>query len=58
MFKRGGELSTLSVFKPKGNIKYLRLIVMDFNLKDLRENPNPSQEGVFDMEQATSVSIL
>ena len=45
MFKRGGVLSTLGIFKPKKNIKYSRLILMDSNNKDLRENS--SQEGSF-----------
>jgi len=40
MFKRGGALSTLAIFKPKGTVKYLRLMFMDFNIKDLRENPS------------------
>jgi len=56
MFSRGGALSTLSIFKTKGNIKYSRLVFMDFNTKDFRGNPY--QEGVFDAEQATNLKIL
>jgi len=54
MFKRGGALSTLCIFKLKGNIKYSRLILMDFKNKDLRENPY--QEGVLVVEQTTSTN--
>ena len=55
MFKKGHALSTLSIFISKGNIKYSRLIFMDFNI-DLSENP--SQEGVFDVDQDTGAKIL
>jgi len=40
IFKRGGTLSTLGIFKPKENAKYSRLVFMDFNIEDLRENPS------------------
>ena len=56
MFKRDGALSILGIFKPKENIKYSRLILMDFNNKDLRANI--SQKGVFNVEQATDLKIL
>jgi len=56
MFKRGSALSTLGIFKPKVNVKYSRLVFMDFNIQDLR--PNPSQEGVFDEEQATNLKFF
>jgi len=56
MFKRGGALSTLGIFKLKVNVKYSRLVLMDFNIKDLRKNP--SQEGLFDAKQATDLKIL
>jgi len=56
MFKRGGALSTSGIFKPKENMKYLKLILMEFNNKNFRENP--SQTGVFKAEQAISIKIL
>jgi len=40
MFKRGGALSTMGIFKPKRNIKYSWLILMDFNDKELTANPS------------------
>jgi len=55
-FNRGGALSTLSIFKLTRNIKYSRLILMDFNNKNLRANPSP--QGVFDREQTTNLKIL
>ena len=51
MFKRGGMLSTLDIFKPKGNVKCSRLVFTVFNIKDLKANP--FQEGVLDVEQTT-----
>ena len=56
MFKRDGALSTLGIFKHKGVIKYLNLILMDLNNKDLRENP--CHEGVFDAERGINPKIL
>ena len=56
MFKRGGTLCILGIFKPKANVKYSRSVLMDFNIKDLRVNP--SQEGFFDAEQATVLKVL
>jgi len=56
VFKRGDTLSTLGIFKTKGNIKHLRLMLMDFNIKDLKANL--SEEWVFNAEQATGVKIL
>jgi len=39
MVKRGGALSTLGIFKPIENIKYSRLVFIDFNIMDLRTKP-------------------
>jgi len=46
----------LDIFNPKWNIKYPRLIIMNFNYRDL--GSNPSQEGVFVAEQANDLKIL
>ena len=54
--KRDGALSTFGIFKFKEDIKYSRLILMDFNNKDLRTNS--SQKVVFDVELATNLKIL
>jgi len=51
MFNKGGALSTLGIFRPEGNVEYSRLMLMDFNINDLTENP--SQEGMLDAEQTT-----
>jgi len=56
MFKRGNALSTLDIFKPKENIKYSGLILMNSNNKYLRVNP--SQDGVFHMKQTIDLKIL
>jgi len=42
-FKKRGVLSTLDVFKPRSGKRHPRLMSMNFNPYDLRENP--SQEG-------------
>ena len=47
VFTRGGARSTLGIFKPNGNIKYSRWVLIEINNKYLRANP--SQEGVFNM---------
>ena len=46
MFKRGGALSTLSIFKPKGNNKALKFMSIYYNPNNLRANT--SQLGEVD----------
>ena len=40
MFKKGKVLNTLDLFKPKGGMKYTKLVSIDFNTKDLRAHPS------------------
>ena len=47
MFKKGRVLSTLGIFKLKGDNKLSRLVSMDLNPEDLRKNP--SQVGKVDI---------
>jgi len=53
---RDFTLSSLDISQSKENIKYSRLMSMDFNLKDLRVNP--SQKRVLDLEHAIAIKVL
>jgi len=44
-FKKGGVLSTLDIFKPKGGNKSSRLVLIDVNPKNLKENSFSSGRG-------------
>ena len=45
MFKRGGVLTILGIFKPKGGNKLSKLVLMALNYKDLRTNPSQVEEA-------------